>query len=101
MSNLSSSGGALSDPESIARVIAVRVLSELRSGSVVLPEYFDTAQASDYLGMSQDWLAKARCEGYGPPYVKLSDSRGGAVRYRRADLDEFASERRVVPGGGR
>lgn len=85
----------------MARLIALRVLSELQSGAVVLPEYLDTAQAAVYLGMSQDWLAKARSEGYGPPYVKLSDSRGGAVRYRRADLNEFASERRVSPGGGR
>jgi len=82
-----------------ARAVAAQVVAEISRRGIVAPEYLDTAQASVYLGMSQDWLAKARCEGFGPPYSKVSDSRGGAVRYKRSDLDKFMAARRE--GGGR
>lgn len=98
MPSFASPGGTLPADE-FARQVAAQVLAEIRRGVPVVPEYLDSASASVYLGMSQDWLAKARCEGGGPPYTKVSDTRGGAVRYRRADLDKFMADRRE--GGGR
>lgn len=93
-----SPGGAL-PAEELARHVARAVIAEISARGIVTPEYLDSAQASVYLGMSQDWLAAARCKGFGPPYTKVSDARGGAVRYRRADLDKFMADRRE--GGGR
>ena len=90
--SVASSGGAL--PAEFARQVAAQVIAEISQRGIVTPEYFDSAQASVYLGMSQDWLAKARCEGYGPPYTKVSDARGGAVRYKRSDLDKSMAARR-------
>lgn len=54
-----------------------------------LRRYFPTPQAADYLGLKAPTLEKWRSEGGGPPFVKL----GRAVRYRVADLDQFAAER--------
>lgn len=92
-----SSGGTL--PAEFARQVAAEVIAEISRRGIITPEYLDSASASVYLGMSQDWLAKARCEGNGPPYTKVSDARGGAVRYKRSDLDKFMAARRE--GGAR
>lgn len=69
------------------REVAERHLRDLR---MVAPEYLDTEQAADYLGFSVAALKKWRCNGEGPPYTKTAQ----AVRYRRADLDEFMAARR-------
>lgn len=42
-------------------------------------------QAAQHLGLSASTLAKKRLRGDGPPFVKF----GGAVRYRREDLEAF------------
>ncbi|MBX3322690.1 MAG: helix-turn-helix domain-containing protein [Phycisphaeraceae bacterium] len=95
--SVASPGGAL--PADFARTVAQAVIAEISRRGIVQPEYLDTAQASVYTGMSADWLSKGRSEGFGPPYSKVSDSRGGAVRYKRTDLDAFMAARRE--GGGR
>lgn len=95
--SIASSGGTL--PAEFARQVAAEVIAEISRRGIVTPEYLDSAGAAVYLGMSIDWLAKARCEGYGPPYTKVSDARGGAVRYKRSDLDKFMAARRE--GGAR
>ena len=41
-------------------------------------------------------LARWRCEGMGPPYVK----RGGVVIYRGSDILDWLEEAVVRPGGG-
>ena len=46
------------------------------------------AQAAERLQISQSCLAKWRCVGDGPPFVKL----GRAVRYDIADLVSFAEQ---------
>lgn len=47
-------------------------------------------QAADYLGLSVKTLAGWRCTGKVPlPFFKLGD----AVRYRKADLDEYIAQR--------
>ncbi len=44
------------------------------------------AEAAMYLHVSRSFLAKARCVGGGPRFVKI----GRAVRYELDDLREFA-----------
>lgn len=98
-----STGGALPadssvQPIELARTVAAAVIAEIQRRGIVTPEYLDSAGAAVYMGMSIDWLAKARCEGFGPPYSKVSDTRGGAVRYKRSDLDKFMADRREKGG---
>lgn len=52
-------------------------------------EFFTTARAAEYLGLSHNTLSAWRKTDQGPPYVRL----GRAVRYRRADLDAWAEQR--------
>ncbi len=95
----SSSLGGPVPAESFARQVAEQALAEFLRRGVISPEFLDTSSAATYLGMSRQWLEIARHKGEGPPYTKLSDAKGGAVRYRRSDLDAFMAERRV--GGAR
>ena len=48
-------------------------------------------EAAEYVGLSESMLAKMRCLGGGPVYIKL----GRAVRYPQNDLDEWLAARRV------
>lgn len=49
--------------------------------------------AAEYLGLSVQTLAKARClASDGPPYIKL----GRRVLYAREDLDRYVAERRFA-----
>jgi hypothetical protein len=50
----------------------------------------DTPKAAEILGVSHQWLELGRCDGYGPPYVKLTKR---LVKYRRSDLREYARKR--------
>ena len=50
---------------------------------------FSTAQASQYVGMARQTLARLRVEGSGPAYFKL----GSKVAYRRSTLDAWLAER--------
>lgn len=47
-------------------------------------------EAARYLGLSASTLAKMRCRGDGPNYVKLGL---GAIGYRIADLDAYTQSR--------
>lgn len=48
-----------------------------------------TTAAAAVLGLSAAKLAKFRCNGGGPKYVKL----GHAVRYRNSDLEEWVESK--------
>lgn len=50
-----------------------------------------TPEAAAYVGLSKPTLERFRITGEGPDFVKL----GGAVRYRKDDLDRWL-ERRLV-----
>jgi excisionase family DNA binding protein len=53
-------------------------------------DYLTTAEAANYLKLSASMLAKGRVEGGNtPPFIKM----GRSVRYRRSDLDRWATER--------
>lgn len=50
---------------------------------------FNTKEAADYCRLSKPTLERFRISGQGAPYIKL----GGAVRYRRVDLDAWLESR--------
>ncbi len=50
---------------------------------------FDTKGAADFLQLSWHTLNDWRSKGRGPRFVKL----GGAVRYRRQDLEDWLDSR--------
>jgi predicted DNA-binding transcriptional regulator AlpA len=52
----------------------------------------DADAAAAFTGLAVATLAKLRCLGGGPAYIKL----GRRVLYRRADLSEWLSARRVA-----
>ena len=71
-----------------------------------IPDQNDTlipsSQAPSYLGIARQTLARWRCEGGGPKFVKL----GRLVFYRAGDLRTWINERTctstsVLPGGMR
>ncbi|WJS99025.1 helix-turn-helix transcriptional regulator [Novosphingobium humi] len=47
-----------------------------------------TADAAEYLGVSQSLLHKLRLTGGGPVFVRLA---GRAIRYRKPDLDAWVN----------
>jgi Helix-turn-helix domain len=55
-------------------------------------DIMDAATAAVFTGLAVATLAKLRCRGGGPPYLKL----GRKVVYRRADLADWLSARRVA-----
>ena len=50
--------------------------------------FLTTKQAADYLNLGVSTLARWRVEGKGPQYALM----GSAVRYRKADLDAWATD---------
>lgn len=51
-----------------------------------------TEEAARYVRLGKPTLERFRLTGEGPRYAKL----GGAVRYRRADLDQWLESRLVA-----
>lgn len=54
-------------------------------------EILNTKEAANYVRLGKPTLERFRISGDGPPYAKL----GGAVRYRRSDLDAWLSSRLI------
>ena len=54
-------------------------------------EILNTKEAANYVRLGKPTLERFRISGDGPRYCKL----GGAVRYRRADLDAWLESRLV------
>jgi len=50
-----------------------------------------TAEAAQYVRLGKPTIERFRLTGEGPRYCKL----GGAVRYRRCDLDEWLQTRLI------
>ena len=57
----------------------------------ILSEVFTTLEAAQYVRLGKPTLERFRLTGKGPKYCKL----GGAVRYRRCDLDEWLQTRLI------
>jgi excisionase family DNA binding protein len=51
---------------------------------------FNTREAASYVRLGKTTLERFRVSGEGPHFVKL----GGAVRYRKCDLDQWLERRR-------
>ncbi len=56
-------------------------------------EWLDTVAAAAYLGVSTELLEIARHRAEGPPYSRITRR----IRYKRTDLDDWMSKRRVEP----
>ena len=54
-------------------------------------KFLDTRRAADFLGLSPRTLQTYRSTGAGPDFHRF----GGVVRYRRSDLDAWATVRRT------
>jgi excisionase family DNA binding protein len=54
-------------------------------------DIFNTREAADYVRLGKPTLERFRISGDGPVFCKL----GGAVRYRKTDLDAWLESRRV------
>lgn len=54
-------------------------------------DILNTREAADYVRLGKPTMERFRISGEGPVYVKL----GGAVRYRKNDLDSWIETRRV------
>jgi excisionase family DNA binding protein len=54
-------------------------------------EVLTTAEAARYVRLGKPTIERFRLTGEGPKYCKL----GGAVRYRRCDLDEWLQTRLI------
>jgi hypothetical protein len=57
-----------------------------------IPALLTPKETAEHLKLSTDWLAKARMNGGGPPYIKI----GHAVRYSEAALLQWISDPRRV-----
>lgn len=54
-------------------------------------EVLTTTEAAQYVRLGKPTIERFRLTGEGPKYCKL----GGAVRYRRCDLDEWLQTRLI------
>jgi predicted DNA-binding transcriptional regulator AlpA len=53
-------------------------------------DLLNTAEVSEWLAISTQWLEIGRSKGYGPKYIRVTPRR---VRYRRADVVAWLMER--------
>jgi excisionase family DNA binding protein len=72
-------------------MITTTTQSDNRKGAAMTSEVLTTAEAAKYVRLSKPTLERFRLIGEGPNYCKL----GGAVRYRRCDLDEWLQTRLI------
>ena len=54
-------------------------------------EILNTREAADYVRLAKPTMERFRLTGDGPTYCQL----GGAVRYRKTDLDSWLESRRI------
>ena len=59
-------------------------------------DILNTREAADYVRLGKPTLERFRISGAGPVFLKL----GGAVRYRKPDLDTWLESRRVRSTSG-
>lgn len=62
------------------------------------PAMMTTAQVAEVTQIAPNTLAVWRIRGAaGPPFVKMGEGRGSAIRYPREDLRKYLAERTVRP----
>jgi hypothetical protein len=53
---------------------------------MLMTDDFETPkEVAQRIKRTENWLAKSRCYGFGPPFLKIS----GLIRYRRSDVDAW------------
>lgn len=63
--------------------------------STPAPSGFHKAEsAGAHIGVTSGTLAKWRCAGTGPAFIRI----GGRILYKEADLDAYLEARRIEPG---
>ena len=61
----------------------------------VVPQLLDTSEAATFLGLARTTLEHWRGLRKGPPFIRVGPR---AVRYRRADLEEWLNEQVITTG---
>lgn len=59
-------------------------------------DWLTPSEAAEIVNVAPQTLANWRTQGTGPSYSKLSEGRGGRVRYRRRDVLAWLDQRRVA-----
>jgi predicted DNA-binding transcriptional regulator AlpA len=59
------------------------------------PSLMTTSQVSEYTQIKPSTLFAWRRDGGGPPYVRLGDGKGSAIRYPREALRNYLNSRTV------
>lgn len=59
----------------------------------IVASLLNEQETAEMVNMSVAWLRRARWSGGGIPFIKLNEGRGGAVRYRREDVEAFITSR--------
>lgn len=82
----------------IAERVFTRLWKQIQTGGTPsVPEYLSTHQAAILVGLTDRGMEDMRLRNEGPPYTHV----GRKVRYRAADLRDWAESRRFVPGGAK
>jgi len=71
-----------------------------REASTLGDEFLEEPEVATRWKMSRRTLQNWRANGTGPRYIKLSEGRGGRVRYPLADIQAYEQARIVQPGMG-
>ena len=50
-------------------------------------------EVGQMIGLAVHWLRRKRWSGGGIPYCKIAEGPGGAVRYRKEDVESFITSR--------
>ncbi len=58
-----------------------------------MSELLKEQEVAKMIGLSVHWLRRMRWSGGGIPYIKIAEGPGGAVRYRREDVEAFIASR--------
>lgn len=81
------------DLRAVANAAAAEALRRLCANpDAIVPEYLTTKQLALYLGVTAPTLEMWRSASKGPPHTRI----GRWVRYRRADVDGWMAENRIV-----
>ncbi|MDT3724896.1 helix-turn-helix domain-containing protein [Streptomyces sp. DSM 41972] len=62
-------------------------------------ELLTPQQVHTHYRIAPQTLANYRWRGEGPAYIKTSPARSGRVLYRRSAIEQWLTERTVIPAG--
>ena len=61
------------------------------TNKTMVAEFINATEAAVYIGLSPNTLARWRCEKINLNYYKI----GGAIRYKKEELDAYAEKNKV------